>query len=171
MSNYKDPIITKLIEIYRANGPAEIRDNCFYGKPFYLPKNQKILPAVFFRQAEDQTNLDTNEADRSAKRYIATVWVNAQTTWQKGEKIIGEDMDLQYYISGMDANGKHLPESLMGILRKYRVLDGPNKIYIDLGSGTRARFGDDVVERGDSIFTREAQIEFIVTKREIRAVA
>jgi len=171
MSNYKDPIITKLIALCEAQGPAELRGHYFYGKPFYLPKNQKILPAVFFHQAQDLTGMDTTEADRSGKRYVATVWIQAQSSWLQGKNIVGEAMDLQYYIAGMDETGKHLPESLMGILRANRVLDGANKLYIDLSNQTNARFGEDLVERGDSIFTREASIEFVVTKREIRAVA
>lgn len=168
---YKDPVITKLIQVFDDNGPDDLNGKYWYGNAYILPQNQKVLPAAFIHQVADETSTDTTDADMSRKRYQVEVAVEMKKTFNKSKKIIGPHMAIQDYIGGMDEDFNHRADSLMAVIRNHRVLDGPNKLYIDISSATTSNIQPGIEARGPGIFTYEGSLSFIVEKREKRVFA
>lgn len=166
---YRDPVITRLIEILEAEGPADMKGKWYYGNLYILPQNQNVLPCGWISQISDNaTPDDTNSRDRSVKTYQINISVEMKRDWGKSSKAVETHMRLQRYLYGMDENYDWLPDSIMYLLRKHEVLDGQNRLYIDIGSTTQGSIQPGVEARGVGIFTYEGMVQFTVRHNQIR---
>lgn len=165
---YRDPIITKLIEVFEANGPAELKGKYYYGQLYALPQNQNVLPAVFISQTRDQGSAEGTGRDRSAKSYQITVSVEMKKDWNRSVQAVETHMLLQRYLSGMDENFDWLEDSFMFQLRANETLDGAHKLYIDLGSITDVQIMPGIEARGVGIYTYEGVVQFQVRHNQLR---
>jgi len=168
VKQYRDPIITKLIELFEAHGPEELKGKYYYGQLYALPQNQGVLPAVFISQVRDQGSSEGTGRDRSAKSYQITVSVEMKKEWNRSVQAVETHMDLQRYLAGMDENYDWLPDSFMYQLRANETLDGEKKLYIDLGSITDAQILPGIEARGVGIYTYEGVIQFQVRHNQLR---
>ncbi len=167
--HYRDPIITKLIALFEANGPEELKGKYYYGNLYALPQNQNVLPAVFISQVRDQGSAEGTGRDQSRKTYQINVSVELKKEWGRSSKAVETHMDIQRYLCGMDETTfDWLPDSFMYQLRANEQLDGANKLYIDLGSITDATILPGVEARGVGIFTYEGMIQFQVRHNQLR---
>lgn len=167
--HYRDPIITKLIALFEAHGPAELKGKYYYGNLFALPQNQNVLPAVFISEVRDQGSREGTGRDGSRKQYQVNVSVELKKEWGRSAKAVETHMDIQRYLCGMDETTfDWLPDSFMAILRANEVLDGEHKLYIDLDSITDATILPGVEARGVGIFTYEGMIQFQVRHNQLR---
>lgn len=167
--NYRDPVITKLIEIFEAEGPAELKGKYIYGNLFILPQNQNVLPAVFISETVDNGQPHSSSEDQSRKTYQLNVSVELKKEWGRSAKAVETHMDLQRYLCGMDAKTYNwLPDSFMFLLRKHQALDAAHKLYIDIDTITSATIQPGVEARGVGIFTYEGMIQFQVRHNQIR---
>lgn len=167
---YRDPIITKLISICEQYGPSELKGKYIYGQPYALPQNQNVFPAVFISEVRDQGMAEGTGRDQSRKTYQISVAVEMKKEWGRSFKAVETHMDLQRYLCGMDENYDWLPDSLMYILRAHEVLDGPKKLYIDLGTITDATILPGIEARGVGIYSYEGMIQFQVRHNQLRPV-
>lgn len=168
IEEYRDPIITKLISVFEANGPAELKGKYYYGQLYALPQNQDVLPAVFISQTRDQGQAEGTGRDRSTKQYQITVSVEMKKEWNRSVKAVETHMLLQRYLAGMGDNYDWLPDSFMFQLRANEVLDGANKLYIDLGSITDVQIMPGIEARGVGIYTYEGVVQFQVRHNQLR---
>lgn len=165
---YRDPIITKLIEVFEQYGPKELKGKYYYGSLYALPQNQNVLPAVFIHERRDQGLAKSIDRDESRKSYQVSVSVEMKKDWLRSTKVVEAHMDLQRYLCGMDENYDWLPDSFMSIIRAHQVLDGEKKLYIDLDTLTDATILPGVEARGVGIFTYEGMIQFQVRHNQLR---
>lgn len=166
--NYRDPIISKLIELFEAEGAPEMKGKWFYGNLYILPQNQNVLPAGFISQVRDQGASHSSSEDKSTKTYQVNISVELKKEMGRSTRAVEAHMDLQRYLAGMDENFDWLPDSIMYILRSHETLDGAKKLYINLDSITDVNIQPGVEARGVGIYTYEGMVQFQVRHNQIR---
>jgi hypothetical protein len=166
---YKDPIVTKLIELFEANAHKDLRGKYYYGTPFIIAQNQLNFPAVCISGGVDSnTGKLTNTEDQSRILYRITVMIDVKKEWLIGKNLVGPEMEIHRILIGRDENMDMLPGSLEYVCRKFNVLDGENRLYIDLGRETRAIIRPNIEGRGRGMYLYEGVMEIEIKHNQIR---
>lgn len=168
-AQYKDPIATKLIEVFEAHAHKELRGKYYYGTPFLIAQNQMNFPAICISGGIDSnTGTETNDKDQSRILYRVTAMIDVKKEWLIGKNLVGPEMEIHRILIGRDENMDMLPGSIEYVLRKFHVLDGDNRLYIDLGRETRAQIKPNIEGRGRGMYLYEGIIEFEVKHNQIK---
>ena len=165
---YRDPIIKLLIEKLEEFGPKELVKNYYYGNPIIIGQNEKILPAGFISFLTSQTVKASSDRDRTINQYEINIATLIKKDWLNTGRSVQSHMTLLDWCQGRNADMNLKENSILYILRKFEVLDGANKLYIDMNTATQVRLFPGIEARGPGMFTYEATITFNVIKEQIR---
>lgn len=166
---YKDPIVTKLIEKFEEFAFKDLKGKYYYGTPMLIAQNQLNFPAVCISGGvESQTYTDTNSSDESRMLYTITVMIDMKKEWLSGKNIVGSEQNLHKWLIGRDENMDMLEGSLEYVCRKFHVLDADKRLYIDLGRETRARIRPNIEGRGRGMFLYEGTLEIEIKHNQIK---
>lgn len=173
-TTYNDPIAKLLIAKFKEFGHKDLVNNYIHGTPMVMAQNQMKLPAVFISGGVDSdTRTETNTSDQSSVLYRATIIMDMKSEWLTGRNRVGAEMDMHKYLIGRDENMDMLGTStadgrgsLEYVCRKHHVLDGEKRLYIDLGSGTKARIVPNIEGRGSGMYLYEGILEFRVVHNQ-----
>lgn len=162
---YIDPIIAKLIEVFNAEGPTDLKNHYSPQDPGSLPP-RSVLPWCFISydpqgrvtgasNAEDESNfkLTINLVDNQTQDYGQAF--NAES----GNKLLD-------YMMGRNSDYTFKPTSLLFILRKHQALD--TKVWINLRDPIEVDGGVSYGKRGIDTFAREGIIRITVTHHQFR---
>lgn len=158
---YKDPIIRKLIEKLTEEGPEALRGRYIYGDPVLIGKSR--LPACFITKERTDIRVGDNMNDEHLITVALNVVYDARADLNTPGEVIGMN-SLYDIVEGRLDDYSIRPDSLAGIMRKYQVLDGDNRLFVSVGSDTEIVYGTDV--RGDGVYTTEAVVR--VTLRQLQ---
>ncbi len=168
-TQYIDPIATKLIEKFEQYGFKELKGKYYYGTPMIIAQNQLNFPAVCISGGVDTgTETESNSHDHSRIRYQITIMIDMKKEWLTGKNRVGPEMQLHKYLIGRDANFDMLPGSLEYVCRRHNVLDGANRLYIDLGRETRAQIRPNIEGRGRGMLLYEGTLSIDIVHNEIK---
>ena len=160
MAKYpRDPIVTKIIALFNASGPARLKNRYFYGDPLLVPKSQ--LPAVFI--SKDGTSIGNEDVatDRSELRYAINVVEDLTRDFNQAFDSIGATSLVEDYLEGLTDDYDLKPTSLAYILRKNQSI-GPH-LYINIEVPLELDYGVTIGKRGDGLYTVEGVLKFEVT--------
>lgn len=129
---YQDPVLNKLIAKLNAQGPAKLTNKYFVGDPVVVPTSE--FPICFISRNTTSVFIDTNIEDRHEMPIVLNlVYSGAADLNQKAFAQAGA-LGLYELCEGRDADYTIRVDSIAGVLRDSQVLDGPNKLYIDIGT-------------------------------------
>lgn len=166
---YKDPIAAKLIALFEEQGLKELKGKYMHGTPFLIAQNQMNFPTVCISGGvESSTGMSSNQEDQSRLLYRVTVMIDVKKEWLIGKNIVGPEMELHRILIGRAENMDMMKGTIEWVLRKNHVLDGDNRLYIDLGRETRSWIRPSIEARGRGMFLYEGIIEFEIKHNQIR---
>lgn len=168
-NNYVDPIAKKLVQIFEEHGHKELKGKYYHGTPMIIAQNQLNFPAVCISGGVDSaTATESNSHDQSRIRYAITIMIDMKKEWLSGKNRVGPEMELHRLLIGRDENYDMLPGSLEWVCRKFPALDKDKRLYIDLGSETRARIRPNIEGRGRGMLLYEGTLEIEIKHNEIK---
>lgn len=166
---YKDPIAAKLIEHFEAHAHKDLKGKYMFGTPFTIAQNQMNFPTVCISGGIDSaTYTDSQSHDESRILYTVTIMIDVKKDWLVGKSIVGPEMELHRLLIGRDENMDMLPGSIEYVCRKFDVLDGTNRLYIDLGRETRAKIRPSIEARGRGMFLYEGILELEIKHNQLK---
>lgn len=158
--DYQDAVISKLIEKFEAEGPAELSGKYRYGDILIAPKSE--LPICTIAKTGTNVMPASNMEDQHMMSMVINVIYDYTQDLTQDHDIIAGVNSLYDLIEGRDSNYQLKPDSLLYILRKYQTLD--NNLWISVGpqEQTQVAYGIGSQRRGPGIFSIEAAIRFTV---------
>ena len=168
---YKDPILTKYIDLIKAAVGEGTFKEFYYGDPIKVPVSS--LPALII--AKDETRASnlleggTNVDDAHQMAITIAVITDIRKDIQDDKAIAPGISTLYDIMEGREsATLKLKTKSLLHILRNNVDVDTTLGLRTDLGSMTRVDYGLTVDKRGDEAWATEASIEFIAHFTQLR---
>jgi hypothetical protein len=161
---YKDPVITKLITLFNAEGPATLKNRYFYGDP--LKVNEAALPAVFISKDMTQISGASLAETQRSQRYVINVVYDLKRDFAKAFNDIGAANSIYDLIEGSDDNYQLKSTSLAAILLKHQQLG--TELWINLTSDLELDYGTTINKRGEGIFTAEGVLKLGIVHHQIR---
>ncbi len=117
---YRDPIITKLISLFNAEGPSTLKNRYYYGDP--LQVGESALPAVFI--SKDTTTVSgasLAETERTQK-YVINVVYDLKRDMGKAFNDIAAANSVYDLIEGCNDDYTLKSTSLSAIILKHQQL-------------------------------------------------
>ncbi len=168
---YRDPIITKYIDLIKGIVGDSLFKKYYYGDPIRVPVSN--LPALII--AKDETRASnileggSNVEDAHLIALTITVITDMRSDIQDDKAIAPGIATLYDIIEGREsATLKLKTKSLLNILRNNIDVDTALGLRTDLGSITRVDYGLTVGKREAESWAVEAQIEFIAHFVQLR---
>lgn len=162
--SYKDPVITSLITVFNAEGPAQFKNRYYYGDP--LQVGESALPAVFI--SKDTTAISAAslaETERSQK-YVINVVYNLKRDFGKAFNDISAANSIYDLIEGCIDDFTLKSTSLSAILMKHQQLD--SMLWINLDEPLELDYGTTINKRGEGVFTAEGVLKLTIVHHQIR---
>lgn len=159
LGEYRDPIITKLIEMLEANGPRELVGHYMYGDT--LAPNKADLPVVAV--ARDGTNVlsDGTMQDRHVHSFVVSVIYDWTQDLDQSFDLVKGSTALYRLFQEMNDDYSVKEGTLVYALRKNQKLD--TNLFISVNdNGLTVDYGLGVEKRGDNIFSVEGVVRFNV---------
>jgi len=161
MDKYRDPIIEKLLDLFRGdNGPKNIK-KYFNGDVLIAPKSD--LPLISIAKDATDVGAASNMEDDHLLPMTLTVLYDYTKDLSRASDVVAGSPGLYKIIEERDAETYQLAaNSVLGILRANQTLD--NKLWIAVGPNEKiqVRYGLGVNRRGPGIYSVEAVVRFNV---------
>ena len=161
---YSDPIITKYLDLVKANTGAF--KSFYQGDPIRVPKSN--LPCVLLSKTETRVGNLTNVEDEHGVMLVMTVVVDIRDELDDNKAIVSGVAKLYDIIEGRESNLKLKTSSLLHILRNNTFVDEANGLRTDLDSITSVDYGMTIGKRAPEAWGIEAAITFIAHFTQIR---
>lgn len=130
MALYTDPVLSTLITALNADGPVKLRNKYFVGDPVIV--NAASLPMCFVSRDTTTISIDTNMSDAHVMPIVLNVvYAGAAELNQKSFSTAGS-LALYELCEGRGTDYGLRADSIAAVLRSHQVLDGNNKLYIDI---------------------------------------
>jgi hypothetical protein len=170
MSNpqYKDPIAAALILLFETYAFKELNGKYYYGTPFIIAQNQMNFPAICISAIDTSTGTHSDSHDQSRMIYRITAMIDVKKEWQIGKNLVGPEMELHRILIGRDENLDMLSGSIEYVCRKYNVISGENRLYIDLGRETHAQIKPNMEGRGRGMYLYEGVLDIELKHNQIK---
>lgn len=165
---YKDPIAAALIALFETYAFKELKGKYYYGTPFIIAQNQLNFPAICISNVESSTGTHTDSHDQSRLIYRITAMIDVKKEWLQGKNIVGPEMELHRLLIGRDASFDMIPGSIEYVCRKYGVIDGEHRLYIDLGRETHAQIKPNIEGRGMGMYLYEGVMDIEIKHNQIK---
>lgn len=159
---YRDPIITKLIEVLEAEGPKQLKGRYYLGDPLVVPKS--VLPAAFITKDTTVIDAETNAEDRSEITYVINVVYDLTRDFGSASKDGGSTNALYEVMEARDEHYNIAPGAICYVLRAHEQLD--DQLWFSPGTTVEPSYGVGVEKRGAGLYSVEAVVK--VTLRHIQ---
>lgn len=162
---YKDPIITKYIELIKSK--TSVFRRFYYGDPIRVPVSS--MPALIVSKVATDMTEFTNAEDEHNMQLTFTVITDIRKDISDETTIAPGISSLYAIIEGRDPTTLNLlPESLANILRHNVDLYQNAKLYTDVGSKTRISYNMTIGKRQEDMFGIEGSISIIAKLVQLR---
>ncbi|MET3349040.1 UNVERIFIED_ORG: hypothetical protein ABID57_000709 [Arthrobacter sp. UYEF1] len=161
---YKDPIITRLITLFNAEGPTTLRNRYYYGDP--LQVNEAALPAVFISKDMTQVSGASLAETQRAQRYVINVVYDLKRDFGKAFNDIAAANSIYDLIEGCNVDYTLKSTSLAAILLKHQQLG--TELWINLNTDLELDYGTTINKRGEGIFTAEGVLKLSIVHHQVR---
>lgn len=162
---YRDPIITRIIELLNAEGPAELKGKYHHGDIIIAPNNQ--MPFCSVAIDNQAVNSADSMEDNNVVPLVLTV-VQSATRDIENWDVSAASVKLYRMIAGRVTDRESpdlynlLPDSMMGVLRKYAHAD--KKLFIAINDAPMtADFGIGMERRGAGMYSVEGTLRITCT--------
>lgn len=162
---YTDPVLDTLIKKLNSDGPAKLKNKYFIGDPVIVPAGS--LPMCFISRDRTNISIDTNVEDLYTMPIVLNLVYSGAADLNQRSFTQAGALALYELCEGRDSDFELKPDSLAGVLRKYEVLDGNHKLYIDIGNDTQIDYVLSPPQRR-GIFTVEAIIRTTLKQQLLR---
>ena len=167
MTQYKDPISKKYIDLIVGIVGEGFFKGIYYGDPIRIPVSN--LPALIISKDETRIGNITNTEDQHLMAFMITVITDIRNDINDDKAIAPGTASLYDIIEGREEDTLKLKtKSLLHILRNNVDVDTTLGLRTDLGSITRADYGLTIGKREIESWAIEASIEFIAQFTQIR---
>ena len=167
MSLYKDPIITKYMDLITGVFGIGFFKGMYYGDPVRVPTSN--LPAVIISKDETRVSNITNVEDQHLVAFTLTIITDIRNDINDDKAIAPGIASLYDIIEGReDSTLKLKTKSILNVLRSNVAVDTALNLRTDLASITRADYGMTVGKRDLEAWAIEAQVEFIASFTQLR---
>jgi hypothetical protein len=167
VSEYRDPIFQKLIDLLEAEGPEELVGHYVQGD--VLRPAKESLPLVTVGKSTTRVGAASNmEDDQLMAVQLNIIYDYMQDLEQSSDLEVGLT-SLYGMCEGRDETTYELSENtIMYVLRKHPKLD--NDLYISVGPNEEVQieYGMGIQRRGPGIFSVEAIIKFNLRFQQLR---
>ncbi|MEK7992890.1 MAG: hypothetical protein AAB403_03700 [Planctomycetota bacterium] len=164
---YSDPIITKYIDLIKANTGAL---KVFYqGEPVRIPASN--LPCAIISKRETRVGPLTNAEDEHGIGMSITIITDIRQDLSTDESIaqvVAGVASLYDIVEGRNADYSLKDESLLSILRHNIAVDLTNNLRTDLTSITRVDYGQTLRDRPREEWSIEARVDFNAHFSQVR---
>ena len=164
---YTDPIISKYIDLIKANTPAIA---AFYqGEPIRIPASS--LPCAIISKKETRVGPLTNAEDEHEISMSITVITDLRkdlSTEDNIAKAVAGVSTLYDLMEGRNDDYTLKDQSLLGILRSNLLIDGAHNLRTDLNSITRVDYGTTLRSRPQEEYAIEARLDFVCSFSQVR---
>lgn len=165
MQPYTDPIISKYIDLIKAN--TNIFKGFYIGDPMRVPMSS--LPALIISKNETIAGKLTNAEDEHGIAMILTVITDIRADVKDDKELAPGITSLYNIIEGRESDTLKLKtDSVLHILRNNLVVDASNNLRTDLTSNTRVDYGMTIGKRAPDMWAIEAQVEFVASFIQLR---
>lgn len=158
MAEYRDSVITKLIEALEAAGPEELVGRYRYGDVLLPPKEELPICAVI----KDNTVVSpaSNMEDEHQMQLVLNILYDWSRDLSQSFDLTAGSNSLYDYIEGRDDSYQLKEKTLLRVLRSKVKLD--NNLFLALGQNQRVEidYGMGIEKRGSGIFSIEAMVRF-----------
>lgn len=161
MKQYEDPILAKIRDLLNAHGPKELQNKYYLGDPMLV--NKSSLPMAFISFERHDIIDDASHSIETHSTVIIDVAYDLTQDFNRTSKTSGSHMALAKMICGRNDQYQLLDDSILAVLRRFQD-DQEDQLIIELGTSTQVEYI--VNERGNSVFTNEAVVRFMVRTRE-----
>jgi len=159
LAEYKDPIITALIEKLEADGPPELVGHYIYGDT--LAPNKSDLPVVAIARDGTIVQSDGTMQDRQTHSFVMSVIYDWTKDLDQSYDLVRGSTALYRLFQEMNADYSVKPKTIIYALRKSQKLD--TNLYISINdNGLQVDYGIGVEKRGTNIFSVEGIVRFNV---------
>lgn len=159
MSEYRDPILQKLIDTLEAEGPSELIGHYKQGDVIAVSKEE--LPVVTVTKDSTRMGAASNqEDDQLLPIVINVIYDFMRDLTQSSDLEVGMTTLYGYCEGRSEEDYNLLPSSIAYVLRSHPKLD--NNLYISVGPNEELsiNYGMGVERRGKGIFSVEAVLRF-----------
>lgn len=168
---YKDPIITKYIDLIKGVVGEAFFKAYYYGDPIRVPVSN--LPAIIISKDETRASNalegGSNVDDTHLMALTLTVITDIRNDIQDDKAIAPGIATLYDIMEGRESGTLKLKtKSLLHILRNNVDVDTALGLRTDLGTITRVDYGLTVGKREQEAWAVEAQLEFIAHFTQLR---
>ncbi len=158
IQQYRDPIITKVIEFLETNGPSKLRGRYIHGD--VLLPNKSELPLCYLTKDQVSVVPANNMEDEHQQAIVATIILDHTQDLNEAYDMVGGVSELWEFIEARGDDYQLKRDTLMFQLRlQQQVAD---KFWIGLGTPVTVNYGMGVERRGPGIFSIEATVRFTV---------
>lgn len=159
LAEYKDPIITALINKLEADGPTELVGHYIYGDT--LAPNKSDLPVVSIARDGTVVQSDGTMQDRQTHSFVMSVIYDWTQDLDQSYDLVRGTTALYRLFQEMNDDYSVKQNTIIYALRKNQKLD--NNLYISIqDNGLQVDYGLGVEKRGTNIFSVEGIVRFTV---------
>lgn len=153
---YKDPIISKVIEVLNATGPSKLEGRYIHGD--VLLPNKGDLPICYVTKDQVTAAPANSMEDEHQQLMVATVILDFTGDLNEAYDMVAGVSELFEMCEARDEQYRLKENSLLYVLRKNQQID--NNFWLGVGSAVQINYGMGVERRGPGIFSIEATIRF-----------
>lgn len=165
MSDYRDPIIEKVLEALNDNGPSRLKGNYVNGD--VLVPGRLSLPLCYVARDTTRVAPASSQEDQHTINMVATVIFSATEGWRDAYDNVAATPELYDLCEGRNTDYSLKSDTLLYVLGNRQQLDA--KLWISPpGSDILVNYGLGVERRGPGMFSVEATIRFSVVLHTAR---
>jgi hypothetical protein len=160
MSDYKDPIIMKVIEALEADGPSVLSGKYLHGD-LWNP-NKSEMPLCYITKDRVFVEPANNMEDENRHQLVATVVYDWTQDLNAAYDMIAGSGDIFELVEARNADGTLKEDSLLYQIRRGTQL--ANNMWMGIRSAVEVNYGIGLERRGPGSYSVEATIRFVVTQ-------
>lgn len=160
MTHYTDPIITKYIDLIKAN--TGVFKAFYQGEPLRVPAS--LLPCCIISKSESEVRHFTNTQDEHAIALTITVITDLRkdlSTESGMENAVAGIATLYDIMEGRQDDYTLKDTSILDILRANSLVDAANNLRTDLSGVTRVDYGETLRARSPEEWSIEAKVQLV----------
>ena len=166
LSEYRDPILKALIDMFEADGPQSLVGHYIYGDT--LAPAKSALPVISVARDGTRILSDGSMQDRHVTSIVMAVIVDYTTDLNTSFDLSKGTTQLYEFIEARDENRRIKHNTFAYALRKNQKL-GDNLFISINDDGLLIDYGLGIEKRGDNIFSVEGIIRFNVESTQEKA--
>ena len=164
-AEYRDPIMTKIIDILKKDGPGDYVRNYVYG--YVDNRMHSEMPIISITKDDANQSTESQATDKLLETYLINLFVSWTANEADSSDLVRGQTELFKIIDNKDADGRPGKGGILYALRN-KVQVAPS-MFIGLNRDTAPTvdYGGEVESVGDDVFSVSATVAVGVEIRRI----